>query len=65
VATRFGFAAGNQTSPLLTQYYDNFRVAVSSNTTNTTSVPTLSQWAMMALVGLLALSALAKMQRKQ
>ena len=32
VATRFGFAAGNSISPLLTQYYDNFALTIAGLT---------------------------------
>lgn len=64
VATRFGFAAGNQSSPSLTQYYDNFRVTVASSSSVAT-VPTLSQWATMVLVVILAASALVVIRRRQ
>jgi hypothetical protein len=61
VATRFGFAAGNQSSPSLTQYYDNFRVTVAGSS----SVPTLSPGSTMALAALLAATALVVIRRRQ
>jgi IPTL-CTERM motif len=52
VATRFGFAAGNQNSPSLTQYYDNFRVTLQNSAP--VSTPTISEWGLMLLSLMLA-----------
>lgn len=55
-STQFGFAAGNNNSATLTQYYDSFRLAISSGAPGpaAVAVPTLSPWAIAVLGGLLA-----------
>ena len=56
-ATTYGFAAGNTGSGDLTQYYDNFRLAIPSIGAPppvVSQIPTLSEWAMLALMLLLA-----------
>ena len=63
--TQFGFAAGNNNSATLTQYYDNFRLTIASGVPApaVVAVPTLSQWAIAVLAGLLAAVALLRRGR--
>jgi hypothetical protein len=61
-ATRFGFAAGNQNSGTLTQYYDNYNLML--GTAAATAVPALSQWGVIALTLLLAFGAVAALRRR-
>jgi hypothetical protein len=64
--TQFGFAAGNNMSATLTQYYDNFRLTVSAGggpPVATATIPTLSQWSLAALACLVAGVALLRRGR--
>jgi hypothetical protein len=63
VTTRFGFAAGNQNSATLTQYYDNFRLEIPS-LQSLAAAPALNQTALLLLgFGLAAIGTLAIARR--
>jgi len=67
--TQFGFAAGNNASATLTQYYDNFRLTVTAGTggggqvATTTAIPTLSDASLAALACLVIALALVRAGR--
>lgn len=68
-ATTYGFAAGNNKSATLTQYYDNFRLTIPSigapPPPSVTQIPTLSEGALLALGLLLAVLGIAAVVRRQ
>jgi hypothetical protein len=65
--TRFGFAAGNNMSATLTQYYDNFRLTIAGapRSAGIAPIPTLSEWSMLALIGVLAAIGLVTFRRRR
>lgn len=58
--TRFGFAAGNNMSATLTQYYDNFSLVIATPAivAPAAAIPTLSQWSIALLAVLVAFATL-------
>ncbi|MGH8714301.1 MAG: hypothetical protein ACREYB_09870 [Casimicrobiaceae bacterium] len=67
--TTYGFAAGNTNSGTLTQYYDNFRLTISSvgppPGQSIVPVPTLSAWVLVALGISLGVVAFIVLRRKK
>jgi len=65
-STRFGFAAGNNMSGTLTQYYDNFRLTIPAVVAAGPAqpIPSLSTWSLLALIGLLAALTLLRLKRR-
>jgi exosortase sorting signal-containing protein len=66
--TLYGFAAGNNQSAVLTQYYDNFRLTIPSlgiggGASAATPVPTLSEMSVVALAFLLAAVVMLRRRR--
>lgn len=65
-STRFGFAAGNNMSATLTQYYDNFRLTIPASVAGAARpIPTLSTWSMLALLGVLAALSMRTLWRRR
>ena len=65
-STRFGFAAGNNMSATLTQYYDNFRLTIPASVAGAARpIPTLSTWGMLALLGVLAALSMRTLRRRR
>jgi hypothetical protein len=65
--TTYGFAAGNNMSATLTQYYDNFRLSIASigpPVPAATAIPTVSQWGFVALALLVAAFGAALVRRR-
>lgn len=67
--TTYGFAAGNTNSGTLTQYYDNFRLTISSigppAGPSIVPVPTVSAWTLATLGALVGVIAFVALRRKK